>query len=270
MTRPAATPGQDFPWWLVACGAMFAAAFAGIWASPLYAAILAAVWKGLGITVFVSVAAFALATGLGLVLALGLMAPHVAIRQTARFVIEVVRGIPIIVLLLYVAFVGGPALVALWNWCGGLFGAEPIRPRDLSLMWRAIIALMIGYAPYIAEVFRAGFEAVDKGQIEAAKALGLRPGQRFRLIVLPQAVKIMAPPLGNFFIALIKDSALVSVLGVADITQLGKLYASGSFRYLETYNVVTLVYLVLTIGLSLLLRALERRLNRAGAHPGEP
>ncbi len=121
----------------------------------------------------------------------------------------------------------------------------------------------IGYSAFIAEVFRAGIQSVDKGQVEAAKALGLSRYQRFRLVVFPQAIRVILPPLGNDFVAMVKDSSLVSVLGVADITQMGKVYASGSFRFFETYSIVAYVYLVLTIGLSLALRAVERRLRRS-------
>jgi ABC-type amino acid transport system permease subunit len=141
-------------------------------------------------------------------------------------------------------------------------GLDPVRTRDFSLLWRAIIALTIGYSAFIAEVFRAGLLAVDPGQIEAADALGLSGWQRFRLVVFPQAIKTILPPLGNDFIAMIKDSSLVSVLGVLDVTQLGKVTAAGNFRYFETYNVVALIYLTMTIGLSLLLRRLETRLRR--------
>jgi len=88
--------------------------------------------------------------------------------------------------------------------------------------------------------------------------------QRFRLVVLPQAIRTILPPLGNDFVALVKDSSLVSVLGVADITQLGKVYAASSFRFFETYNVVAFLYLTMTIGLSLALRSVERRLRRRG------
>ncbi len=137
-------------------------------------------------------------------------------------------------------------------------GLEAIRTRDFPLLWRAITALMIAYSAFIAEVFRAGIQSVDGGQIEAAKALGLNRWLRFRLIVFPQALKIILPPLGNDFVAMVKDSSLVSVLGVTDITQLGKVYAAGSFRYLETYNVVALIYLIMTITLSLALRKFER------------
>jgi polar amino acid transport system permease protein len=135
--------------------------------------------------------------------------------------------------------------------------------RDFPLLWRAIIALTIGYSAFLSEVFRAGILAVDKGQIEAAKALGLSGWLRFRLVVFPQAIKTILPPLGNDFIAMVKDSSLVSVLGVADITQMGKVYASGSFRFFETYSIVAYIYLVMTVGLSLALRGLEKRLRRS-------
>ncbi len=102
---------------------------------------------------------------------------------------------------------------------------------------------------------------MDKGQIEAAQALGLNGWQRFRHVVFPQAFRTILPPLGNDFVAMVKDSSLVSVLGVADITQLGKVTAAGNFRYFETYNVVALIYLTMTISLSLLLRRLEARLK---------
>ena len=135
---------------------------------------------------------------------------------------------------------------------------EPLLVRDVSLMWRAIIALTIGYSAFIAEIFRAGIQSVDKGQIEAAKALGLSRYQRFRLVVFPQAIRVILPPLGNDFVSMVKDSSLVSVLGVADITQMGKVYASGSFRFFETYSIVAYIYLILTIGLSLALRGGEK------------
>jgi polar amino acid transport system permease protein len=177
-----------------------------------------------------------------------------------------VRGIPILVLLFWIAFVGAPAFVVFWNWISYPLQAagiiEPMQVRDVSLLWRAIIALTIAYSSFIAEIFRAGIQAVDVGQIEAAKALGLSRYRRFRHIIWPQAFRTILPPYGNDFIAMVKDSSLVSVLGVADITQMGKIYAAGSFRFFETYSIVAYIYLVLTIGLSLTLRGLEARLRR--------
>lgn len=258
---------EDFPWWLVATIGLGAVAAFSITASELYAEVFRTVARGIGVTLFVTIVGFALASALGLGIALMALSGSVWLRQFARFYVEIIRGIPILVLLFWIAFVGAPAFVAAWNWLtiplreAGLTGEMMVR--DVSLLWRAIIALTVGYSAFISEVFRAGIQSVDSGQIEAAKSLGLSRFQRFRLVVMPQAIRTMLPPLGNDFVALVKDSSLVSVLGVADITQLGKVYAAGSFRFFETYSIVAYIYLILTIGLSLALRALERRMRRA-------
>jgi polar amino acid transport system permease protein len=260
-------PSDDFPWRLAATAVIGAVLAILIATNGLYTQVFTVVSKGVLITVFVTLVAFALATALGLLLAVMGLSNSLWLRQIARFYVEIVRGIPILVLLFYIAFVAAPAIVALWNFLAtplreaGLIGTMVVR--DFSLLWRAIIALMIGYSAFISEIFRAGILAVEKGQVEAAMALGLSRWQRFRLIVMPQAIRTILPPLGNDFVAMVKDSSLVSVLGVADITQMGKVYASGSFRFFETYSIVAYVYLILTIGLSLLLRRLEARLRRS-------
>ena len=258
---------KDFPWWLVFTASLATYLFYRIFTNDLYTQIQTTLLKGAGITIFVTLVAFSLACAIGLMLALGAMSRHVILRQLSRFYIEIIRGIPILVLLLYVAFVLAPAMVQGWNWLAARIGLDPMRTRDFSLLWRAIIALSIAYSAFIAEVFRAGLQAVDPGQIEAAKALGLSGWQRFRHVVFPQAFRTILPPLGNDFVAMVKDSSLVSVLGVADIAQLGKVTASGNFRYFETYNVVALDYLMMTITLSLLLRRLERRLRNKIPEP---
>ncbi|MCZ7487387.1 amino acid ABC transporter permease [Rhizobium rhizogenes] len=256
---------EDFPWWLVTIVLIGIALAAIIAVNGIYAQVFSTVAKGIGITVSVTLAAFTLAVLFGLALALIGMADNIVLRQVARFYIEVIRGIPIIVLLFYIAFVGTPGLVALYNWLtlplvtnGWL---EPLMVRDVSLTWRAIIALTIGYAAFIAEIFRAGIQAVPEGQIEAAKALGFSRYRRFRLIILPQAIRTIFPPLSNDFVSMVKDSSLVSVLGVTDITQMGKVYAAGSFRFFETYSIVAYIYLILTIGLSLMLRRIEKAMR---------
>lgn len=252
---------QDFPWWLVALGGIGALLFYQVWASEVYSSAMRLLAKGIGLTIFVTVVAYAMACVLGLLLALAGLSRFRAIRQVARFYIEVVRGVPIMVLLLYVAFVAAPGAIYGWNWLTAHLGLEPVKTRDFPLLWRAIIALTLAYSAFLAEVFRAGLQAVDKGQIEAAQALGLSGWQRFRHVVFPQAFRMILPPLGNDFVAMVKDSSLVSVLGVADITQLGKVTAAGNFRYFETYNLVALLYLTMTVGLSLVLRRIEARLK---------
>ncbi len=258
---PSPQQDDDFPWWLLLAAAIGAFFLYRIMTDDLHAQILGTLSKGIRVTIFVTLIGFALASVLGLLLAMGSLSKHLLVRQVTRFYVEIVRGIPMMVLLLYVAFVLAPALVALRNYLCDAVGLDPIRMRDFSLLWRAIIALMIGYSAFIAEVFRAGLQAVDPGQIEAANALGLSRWQRFRFIVFPQAIRMILPPLGNDFIAMIKDSSLVSVLGVLDVTQLGKVTAAGNFRYFETYNVVALVYLFMTVSLSLILRRIEARLR---------
>ncbi|MER8525928.1 amino acid ABC transporter permease [Mesorhizobium sp. M0814] len=264
-SAPPASAKSDFPWWLAVAVAIALAAAIFIAASDLYAQVFATVAKGIGVTIFVTVVAFALACAIGLGVALMGLSGSRWLSQIGRFYVEIIRGVPMLVLLFWIAFAGVPAFVAAWNaltaplQSAGLFGE--LLVRDVSLLWRAVMALTIGYSAFISEVFRAGIQAVEKGQIEAAKALGLTRTQRFRLVIFPQAIRTILPPLGNDFVAMVKDSSLVSVLGVADITQMGKIYAAGSFRFFETYSIVAYIYLILTVGLSLALRALEKRLR---------
>jgi polar amino acid transport system permease protein len=261
-----ATGQHDFPWWLVVFLVLAAVLAVIIAVNDLYTQVFSTVIKGIGVTVGVTLAAFTLATVLGLLIALAGLSENIVLRQVARFYVELIRGIPILVLLFYIAFVGAPGFVALWNWTlsplieTGWIGA--LQVRDVSLLWRAVIALTIGYAAFIAEIFRAGFQSVDEGQIEAAKALGLHRLQRFRLVVMPQALRVVLPPLSNDFVSMVKDSSLVSVLGVMDITQAAKIYAAGSFRFFETYSITAYIYLLLTISLSLALRRVEQALRK--------
>jgi polar amino acid transport system permease protein len=261
---PNPKPDSDFPWWLLVLAALGVWLFWLVLRDPVYAQALATLAKGIRITVLVTLIAFLSASLLGLGLAVAGLSRHLILRQAARFYIEVMRGVPIIVLLLYIAFAATPAVIVAWNWTTGWMGFDPLRTRDVPLLWRAVIALALAYSAFIAEIFRAGLQAVDKGQIEAAKALGLTGWQRFRFVSFSQAFRMILPPLGNDFVAMVKDSSLVSVLGVTDVTQMGKVTAAGNFRYFETYNLVALIYLTLTITLSLLLRRLERRMRGGG------
>jgi His/Glu/Gln/Arg/opine family amino acid ABC transporter permease subunit len=252
---------KDFPYWLLVTATIGLYLAYRVATDELYTQVITIVSKGVWVTVFVTVVTFLIASAFGLLLAVGSLSRFLVFRQLARFYIEIVRGIPILVLLFYIAFVAAPGLVVAINWIIEPLGFDAMRTRDLSMMWKAILALTIGYSAFIAEVFRAGIQSVEIGQIEAAKALGLNGWQRFRQIIFPQAIRTIMPPLGNDFIALIKDSSLVSVLGVADITQLGKIYAAGSFRFFETYNIVAYVYLLMTVSLSLVLRDFESRMR---------
>ncbi|MBL8576606.1 MAG: amino acid ABC transporter permease [Mesorhizobium sp.] len=263
---------KDFPWWLVAAVAIAIVAAIVIASNEIYSQVFSIVLKGVGITIFVTIVAFAMASALGLGVALMALSRSRLLSQTARFYVEIIRGIPILVLLFWIAFAGVPVFVAGWNYLAaplqqaGVIGEMQVR--DVSLLWRAIIALTIAYSSFIAEIFRAGIQSVGAGQIEAAKALGLSRYRRFRHVVWPQAFRTILPPYSNDFVSMVKDSSLVSVLGVADLTQMGKVYAAGTFRFFETYSIVAYIYLILTVGLSLALRALERRMRNHGAEEG--
>lgn len=267
MAPPPFAKKKEFPWWAAVAATAAIAVAALIATSGLYSEIFRVVAQGILVTIFVTIVGFTLASGLGLLLALMALSEQAFLRHTARLYVEVIRGVPILVLLFWIAFAGVPGFVIAWNWLlSPLHEAgygEPMLVRDVSLLWRAIIALAIGYSAFIAEVFRAGIQSVEIGQIEAAKSLGLTRYRRFRHIIMPQAFRTILPPLGNDFVAMVKDSSLVSVLGVADITQMGKVYAAGTFRFFETYTIVAYAYLLLTVSLSLGLRALEKRMRRS-------
>ncbi len=253
------------PYWLLAILLLFVLGLWAITANQTYSSIFEKLSGGVLTTLWVTMVAFFAATLLGLVIALARTSGIRVLVEISTFYVEIIRGIPILVFLFYIAFVGAPALIEVYNWAlGPLIGQGWIAPatvRGFDFVWRAIFALTICYSAFIAEIFRAGIEAVGRGQIEAARSLGLGRWHCFRHIIFPQALRTILPPLGNDFVSMVKDSALVSALGVQDITQLGKLSASSSFLFFETYNVVAFLYLTMTISLSLLIRWLERALR---------
>ena len=170
----------------------------------------------------------------------------------ADLYIDIVRGIPMIVLIAFIGLVLPGELGKL----GLLF--EPDN-RFLRNLQRGTLAVGFAYAAFMAEIFRAGIQAVPKGQREAARALGLSNAQVARFVVLPQALKIITPPLGNEFIAMFKDTALVSVIGTGDIFRLAREFGSARLNNIPPYNTAAVIYIALTIGASSVLRWLERR-----------
>ena len=260
---------KKLPFWLlgvILCGILI---LWNIASRSDYRVIFRATANGLITTLWISLVAFSFAILVGLFLGLCRVSPSRTVREMATFWVEIVRGVPMLVILYYIAFIGAPGLVEAVNFLltpvlkAGLL--QPLSIRSIDFSWRAIIALTLGYGAFISEIFRAGIESIHAGQWEAACALGLRRGQVMIRIVLPQAVRNVLPPLGNEFVAMIKDSALVSALGVQDVTQMGKVYAASTFKFFETYNIVAFLYLFLTITLSMLVRLLERRLKTGNA-----
>lgn len=260
------------PWWLIITALIGVVLFWSILSNETYRVIFDAVREGIGITIYVTIVGFACSVAVGLVVGLARISKNPVIYHTASLYVEIVRGIPLLVLLYYIALVVVPGAVVGMNNVGAWLvenntladlGARmsALRVRDLDFTFRVIVALTIGYGAFISEIFRAGIQSIEPGQMDAARSLGATHFQAMRHVVLPQAIRRMLPPLGNDFIAMLKDSSLVSVFGVRDITLQGKVYSASTFRFFETYNVVAFIYLAMTIVLSLVVRYMERRLS---------
>lgn len=273
-SKPIARWLDRVPLWLLAASLIGLIFLWVIFNDADYRIIFKAVSKGVIITIYVSVIAYVGALLVGLIIGLMRISHRRALQEISSFYVEIIRGLPMLVILYYIAFVGAPFLVQTINWIGevlvstGLLAAPgntlvKLSVRDLNFTVRAILALTIGYSAFVSEIFRAGIQSISPGQMEAARSLGMTYWQAMRHVILPQAVRNVLPPLGNEFIAIVKDSSLVSVLGVQDITQLGKVYSASTFRFFETYNVVGFLYLVMTIGLALLVRLTEKRMGKS-------
>ena len=200
--------------------------------------------QGVGLTILVTVGSLILSTILGLFWALMRVSGVRALSGLSASLINVIRGIPIIVLLFYLYFV------------------MPDFGITLTALQAAILGLGIAYSAYQAENFRAGIEAIDKGQIEAAQTIGMGWWLTMRRVVLPQAVRIVLPPYGNIMIMLLKDSSQASTITVAELALQGKLIASSTFKNTSVFTLVALMYLTMSIPLILLVRHFEKRAGR--------
>jgi polar amino acid transport system permease protein len=205
-------------------------------------------------TFYLTLGSFVFAILLGLFIGLGRVSRNPFISNLAGLYIEFIRGIPVIVWMFTVALVLAPDFADLIN--------QPSRAIPNAI--RAGAALCLFYAAFIAEVFRAGIQSVPGTQTQAGRALGLTERQIMRRVILPQAVRNMLPALGNDLISLMKDTSLVSVLAVRELTQMARLYSGSSFRFRESFFILVVIYVVLTLALSLLLRWYEKRMAIPG------
>lgn len=272
---PTSSRIKDLPWWAILVLLLgLALAYATI-SSPSYTDAFLFIYPGLKVTITATVIAFSISLAIGLIFGLGRISSNPIIYNIATFYVEVVRGIPMIVIIIYVAYVLVPLVVGAFNSLGvAILNAEwlafmhiigtklsAINITQIDPLARAIAGLAFGYGAYEAEVFRAGIQSIERGQMEAARSLGMNYYQSMRYIILPQAIRIILPPLGNDLIAMLKDSSLISVLAVRDLTQLGKLNRSRTFRTFETWNTVTYLYLSMTLLGSMGVKWLERKMQ---------
>jgi polar amino acid transport system permease protein len=201
--------------------------------------------QGAGLTIVVTIGSLLFSTLLGLVWAMMRVSGIPALSWVAKSVVNVIRGIPIIVQLFYIYFV------------------LPDFGVTFTALQASIIGLGIAYSAYQAENFRAGIEAIDKGQIEAAQSIGMGWAMTMRRVILPQAVKIMLPPYGNIMVMMLKDSSQASTITVAELALQGRLIASSTFQNSTVFSLVALLYLTMSIPLILLVGYLERRFGKA-------
>jgi polar amino acid transport system permease protein len=259
-------------WWaIILVFAGIAISYALIF-NPVYNETFTYLVNGVPVTLRITVIAYLIATVIGLLVGLARVSKNVFIFNAATLYVEMIRGIPMIVLILYFAYAFIPIVVdgihSLGAWgislapSNGFFtGLVGFSIRIIPPELRAILALAIGYGAFEAEVFRAGIQSIGKGQMEAAKSLGMTYLQSMRYVILPQAIRRVLPPLGNDFIAMLKDSALVTVVAVNELTQLSRLRRASTFQIIQTFNVVAFLYLSMTLILSAGVRWLEKRMK---------
>ncbi len=254
---------QTFPFWLVIMVGIIGFMVVQILVNDDYQEAFREIIPGLWLTLQLTAASFVASLFLGLGIGLARISKNPVLSTLAQVYIEFVRGVPMLVFIFVIAFVLTPDVVDLINWAvSGDYRTRDIAPNAL----RGGVALSLFYAAFIAEVVRAGVQSVGKGQVEAGMAVGLKRRTILRRIVLPQAFRNTFPALGNDLIALMKDTSLVSVIAAAELTYNARIYQGSSFKVRETFFILAVIYVVLTLILSLILRTVEKRIEIPGAH----
>lgn len=212
--------------------------------SSLFWEVMPYLLRGTLVTVQISFLAMLLALVLGLITAIGRLSRLRVLRILAGIYIEVVRGTPLLVQL-FIVYYGLPSV--------GVFFAPFVA---------GVLTLGVHYGAYLSEIYRSGILSVDKGQWEAAGSIGMGRTMIMREIILPQAMRTILPPIGNYFISMLKDSALVATISVTELLRSGQLRVAITFRAMDIYLMVAAIYLIISYALSLLIRLLERRTAR--------
>ena len=231
------------PWWgLVALVVGLVIILVTVKADP-FRDILLFVRDGVGVTALITVTAFVFILVLGMIGGLGRLSRNMVIHGIATLYVEIVRGIPLLVQLIWWYFAFPIVIQGVGRW----LNVSALANYQANAIFTAIVGLTVCYGAYMSEIYRAGIQSIPKGQAEAARSLGMTPFQSMRHVILPQAVRMVLPPVGNEFIALLKDSCLVSVVAVADLTRRGREFMAVHFNPIEVWTMVALLYLVMTL-----------------------
>lgn len=249
------------PWWVLVLAVL--ALIAGLVRGKPepFAEIVTFLADGILVTLRLSVVSFGFILLVGLLGGLGRLSGNPIIKGIASLYVEIIRGIPLLVQLLFIWF----ALPQVLDTVGhSLMDPVPAVGQwlvnlKLDPFTAAVLGFTVCYGAYMSEIFRAGIQSIHKGQMEAARSLGMTYVQAMRYVILPQAIRVILPPVGNEFVTLLKDSSLVSVLAVPDLTRRGREYMARTFLSFETWGMVALIYLVLTLTFTRIVAYIERR-----------
>ena len=253
---PGAKPSERIDaWWGLVAAVVALVAILVVLVPDPYRRIVEFVADGILVTFLVTVVSFVLVLIVGLLGGLGRISRSRVLRGFTSLYVEVIRGIPLLVQLLFWYY----ALPQVIQAIGEKLGSEALMNYQADPIVMAIIGLTIGYGAYMTEVVRAGIQSVPKGQMEAARSLGLTYMHAMRYVVLPQAFRTILPAIGNEFVTLLKDSSLVSVVAVADLTRRGREFMSMAFIPLQTWAMVALLYLVMTLFAARIVSWLEKK-----------
>lgn len=238
---------QKFPWWAVLTAAIIAYMAIRVAVDADYRLAFSNIIPGIWITLAATVATFIISSIIGLGAGLGQLSENVVLRTISRTYVEVIRGIPMLPLIFTIALVIVPDVSSAMGFA-----------NRVPNFWRAVLALSLIYAAYMAEIFRGGIQSIPKGQFEAGRSLGLSRSDTMNSVIFPQAMRAIIPPIGNDFIAILKDTSLLSVLGILEMTRRARQFTASSFKFREGFFTLSFVYLVLVIALSLFVRWVEK------------
>jgi len=231
------------PWWgLVALVIGLIVILVTVRSDPFWN-ILLFVRDGVAVTAFITLTAFIFILVAGILGGLGRISRNLVIHGIATLYVEIIRGIPLLVQLIWWYFAFPIVIQQIGRW----LSIPAIANYQANAIFTAIVGLTVCYGAYMSEIYRAGIQSIPKGQTEAARSLGMTHFQAMRHVILPQAVRVVLPPVGNEFIALLKDSCLVSVVAVADLTRRGREFMAVHFNPIEVWTIVALLYLVMTL-----------------------
>jgi polar amino acid transport system permease protein len=245
---------QDPWWWLVAAVAALIVLLVVARPDP-FKDIVVFARDGIAVTVLVTMVSYVLMLIAGLFGGLGRMAKNKVIFGIATLYVEIVRGVPLLVQLIAWYFASPVIIQQIGTW----LNFAPLIEYRANPIVTAIMAITVCYGAYMSEIVRAGIQSIPKGQMEAARSLGMSHFQAMRFVVLPQAFRVILPPMGNEFIALLKDSSLVSVVAVADLTRRGREFMAANFNPIETWTMVALLYLIMTLFAARIVSFIEKK-----------